>query len=408
VATIREWAEAGTHGYRKGVTATPSVGSLMLFPGDAHSAFVSAVDKAHGTVTVEEGNANGAGGVVKNVRKISEGKYANPIYHTGAQQSTKVYQEAAKEAEHLTLTAAQRAALHSGVAGAGEAHGIREHWAEAASESGGFLSARQAKWALQKPDLTTAGGQKTAHDRDEQAVLTKQSEKKYQQRELRAIQAEAKNWAKVRDSYLKLARHAHGGAKKEAVKKASEFDAKLKQAQIDAKAMQGSISDTETGIVEAENVLNVTLPEEIAQAAQTAQSGDLGAYEAANAHVDMEARAELISPAQAKAAKEANARKALSGGYGALGDEGTLKVKGDLAEFSKALESATNALEAHDQILKEVNKSLTEFLNASDRMAQVENGTLVKAMADLISGQIGGKDYHGRAITAGSGSAARY
>jgi hypothetical protein len=41
-------------------------------------------------------------------------------------------------------------------------------------------------------------------------------------------------------------------------------------------------------------------------------------------------------------------------------------------------------------------------------MNSIEQSVFVKALADLISGQIGGVNYHGRAITAGAGTAARY
>src|SRR6185437_7460906 len=225
VATIREWAEAGTHGYKKGVGHTPHVGDLMMF-GDSHVGFVQSV---HGDkVTTIEGNTSG-GKVEVIHRKAGEGTYATPIYRSGGAGSViregesgkinerieNAVKRAQERAEKLILTAAQRMGLHVGVQGAGEAHAMREHYGEAATSVGAFLQARQTKWALDKPDLTTAGGQSAARARDTQAVLTAQTQKKYYERELRAIRAEAKNWAKVRDSYLKLARHQHGGAKKD-------------------------------------------------------------------------------------------------------------------------------------------------------------------------------------------------
>ena len=56
----------------------------------------------------------------------------------------------------------------------------------------------------------------------------------------------------------------------------------------------------------------------------------------------------------------------------------------------------------------EATKAVNDQLHASERIAQVENSTLLKAMADMISGEIAGVAYHGRAITAGAGTAARY
>lgn len=420
VATIREWAEAGSHGYKKGVSKTAHVGDMMMFPGDTHVGFVQSV---HGDkVTTIEGNTSG-GKVEVEHRKASEGTFASPIYRSGGAGSviregeagkiTKRIEEAIARSERLVLTAAQRAALHVGVAGAGQAHAQRQFYEGATSSVGAFLQARQSKWALDKPDLTTAGGQKAAHDRDYQAVATAQTQKKYYERELKAIKAEAKNWAKVRDSYLKLARRQHGKAKTEALHKAAEFDAKVKQAQSDAAALGGTIADTETAILQAENTLNVALPEEIQQAAETAaqkiaegQSNDLSSYQAANSKVDAEVRAELITEDQGKAAKIANAQKALAGGYGQLSEEGILQVKGDLKEFAEAVTQATNALENHTKALEESAKVLKEFNQESQGIASIESGVLAKGLADLVSGQIGGRPQVAGAVRGFSG--ARY
>jgi hypothetical protein len=418
VATIREWAEAGTHGYKKGVSKTAHVGDMMMF-GNEHVGFVQSV---HGDkVTTIEGNTSG-GKVEVEHRTMSEGTFASPIYRNkgGAgsvirdAEAGKINQDLEKELK-LELTAAKKAQLHALVAGAGHVHGERESHEGTISANRAFLQAHQARWALDKPDLTTTGGQKTARDRDETAVLVAQSEKKEQQRALTEIRAEAANWKNLREGYRHTMKKSHGNAKKEAKEKAAQYDAKFKQAQIDAKAMEGSIVDTETGILEAEAVLNVTLPEEIAQAAATAaakvaegQSNDLSAYQGANSKIDAELRAGLITEDQAKAAKIANAQKALAGGYGALSEEGILQVKGDLKEFSEALTEATSAVEAHTKALEESAKALREFNQESQGLAQIQVGVLLKAIADSTNGQIAGVNYQGRKMTAGAGSAAAY
>ncbi len=412
VATIREWAEAGTHGYKKGVSKTPHVGDMMMF-GNSHVGFVQSV---HGeNVTTIEGNTSG-GKVEVEHRKASEGTFASPIYHnlkTGKvllERESKAYGEAVKQAEKLILTAGQRASLHSGVAGAGEAHGEREFYAGANTEIGSYYQHAAAKWALQKkPDLTTDEGKKTALARDQTALLTKQAEKKYQQRELAAIRKEAANWAKVRNGYLKLMRHSHGKAKSEAKEKAMTFAAKFAQAQEDAKAMEGTISDTELGVEEAEHVVAVVLPEEEKQAQENKQSEDLGAYQRDNSKADLEVRAGVKTEAEGKAAKEANARKAEAGGYGALSDEGILQVKGDLKELSGALTQATNAVEAHTKALEENAKVERERTQVISGILSIENSTLTKAIADMVSGEIGGRpQVRGAGRGAPNGSAARY
>jgi pyruvate/2-oxoglutarate dehydrogenase complex dihydrolipoamide acyltransferase (E2) component len=134
----------------------------------------------------------------------------------------------------------------------------------------------------------------------------------------------------------------------------------------------------------------------------------LSAYQGDLGKIDLEERAGLLTPEQAKAAKEALANRAISGGYGALSDEGLLQAKGDLREFQKATQEATSALEAHTNALKEATKSMNEFTNAGNQISRVELGSITKSLADSISGYIAGVGYHGRAMTPGTGSAARY
>lgn len=103
VATIREWAQQGSHGYQKGVSSTPRTGALMMF-GDQHVGFVQSVNKAAGTVNTIEGNV-GAGGVRRETHKISEGDYAMPAYKkvevggVELQRMSKAFLEAGKVEE---------------------------------------------------------------------------------------------------------------------------------------------------------------------------------------------------------------------------------------------------------------------------------------------------------------------
>lgn len=403
VATIEDWAKAGTHGYKKGLGHVAHVGDLMTFQGK-HVGFVQSV---HGDkVTTIEGNTSG-GKVEVEHRKASEGMFATPIYRSGGAGSVIREAEAGKinaalEKElKLELTAAKKAQLHSFVAGAGHAHGEREFHQGVISTNRSSLQVHQARWALDKPDLTTKAGQDTAHARDQEAVLVAQSEKKEQQSELVAIRKEAANWKKVRDGYRKQARKAHGKAKREAVEKASQYDAKVKQAQIDAKAMEGSIVDTETGILEAEAVRDVALPNEIKQATETAQSGDLSEYEKDNALVDLKVRAGVMTEQQGKEQKEANARKAKAGGYGALSEEGSLKVQADLKEFSEVVTKATSAMEDHTKAIEESVRIERERNQIISGILGVENASLVKSLADVVSGEIAGRPQVASAATRG-------
>lgn len=345
-------------------------------------------------------------------------KFLSQVGKTGSniELAGNTFQKAAKQAEHLTLTIAQRAGLHAHVAAAGRARGLESLLAGTAGAAGAFLEAQQTKWARQKPDLSTKAGQDTARGRGNTEMEIELSKKKYYQAAVRELQKEAHEFGKIRDSYRKFAKHAKGpGAKKAALTKAAEFDGKVKAAQHEAQEMGGNIATAEAAIEDVTNRMTVQLPEEIAQAAEQAEqkrqeglSNDLSKYQADNSKVDLEVRAGLKSEAEGKAAKIANANRALSGGYGALSEEGHLQVLGDLKEFAEAVTNATNALEAHTKALEEATKVLKEFNQQATGIAQVESGVLLKAMADLISGQIGGVNMAGRAMTAGSGSAARY
>lgn len=416
VATIREWAEQGSHGYKKGVGHTAHVGDMMMF-GNSHVGFVQSVNQHAGTVGVIEGNANGSGGVVKRTRGMSEGDYASPLYHnltTGAvelQHAGKVYQEAAKQAEKLLLSPKQEAAALRTKASVASDQAAILHYKEREAGAEGDFSTRQAMWKAKAKPLSTAGGAANAMDERAGTVAEDKALKGFYTHELAALQKEAKAYARLRDQYLSFARHAHGNAKTFALKKAAEYEGKLDVARKDAAAMGRTIDVTEAKILEGEAAV-AALPAEVAAANAEAQanrqSGDLSGYQAANAKIDLEARAGILTEAQAQHAKIENAQRALNGGYGELSAEGRLQVQGDLREFAKAVQSATGALEAHTQALLEATKQLLAREQAARQLAEVENGTIVKAMADMVSGQIAGVNYHGRAITAGAGSAARY
>lgn len=171
--------------------------------------------------------------------------------------------------------------------------------------------------------------------------------------ELHASASELREWAAIRDSYRKLASRAKGpGTKRQALDKAAEFQTKI-------------------------NAEKVEVREE---------------YEAKRDRIDLEQRALILTPAEAKRAKEALAMKALNGGFGALSEEGLLRVKGDLRELAEAVQDSTSGLEAHTVVLQESARVLREFSQAaSSGLANVESGALVKNMADLIEGQIGGQ-----------------
>lgn len=300
----------------------------------------------------------------------------------------------------LTLTAGQESHVEALVNSTAADRAERVKLGSYASGIGGALETADARWEAEPENLATAAGAHGATLRAEQTVVSDKDRKKLYQDELKSLQREAATWRKLRDFYRKLARKQHGNAKKQALDKAATYQSKLTTAQSDIKTLGGKITSTETEVIKAQTAVAAIPAEQ--------QEADLGAYSEANTKIDQEVRAGVLTEQQGKEAKEANARRALAGGYGPLSEEGILQVKGDLKEFAEATTAATNALEAHTEALKEATKTLQEFNQASAGIEGVENSTLIKSLADMISGQIGGVGYHGRAQTPGAGTAARY
>jgi hypothetical protein len=422
--TIVELLTSGPHKGQRIYTGLETGGKGTVHAGQ-HVRAGQQIARGYGTGGIEMGFAGPEGlPITRGPGETAGGKAFSRFLGTlgkggksrgNLEEATLVYTQAAKkeqeEAAHLMLTAAQKLGLHGFVAKAGVAHAAVEHYAEQITGAEGAMGLHQARRLAGKQPLSSAAGANAATENAAEAVAEAKAVKGYYQHELSALRKEAKAWAKLRDSYRSFARHAHGHAKKEALDKAAGYQGKIDTADKDAKTLGGSIEAQDTKIVEAEAVA-AALPAEIAtaqaQATSERQGGDLSAYQAANAKVDAEVRAGMKTEAEGKAAKEANAQKAIAGGYGELSEEGLLQVKGDLREFGKALTEATSAVEAHTNALKESAKALNDFLHAGEKLATLENGTILKGLADLISGQIGGVDYHGRQMTAGSGSAARY
>jgi TP901 family phage tail tape measure protein len=99
VATAREWAQAGTHGFQKGLKKTPRTGDLVAF-GNKHMGYVESV--SGGKVHTIEGNTS-AGKVIRRSHAIGVGDYLRPDYSGSPKAS------AAGSGGSALLTAGQKA-----------------------------------------------------------------------------------------------------------------------------------------------------------------------------------------------------------------------------------------------------------------------------------------------------------
>jgi 3D (Asp-Asp-Asp) domain-containing protein len=319
----------------------------------------------------------------------------------------------------LHLSGHQESTVQGYLGGAASEKSARVDFATKAGDVSGALEAGKARWAAQPADLKTSAGEHTAAARAEQVTISDKDVLRYYRDELKALQKEAKKWAKLRTFFRHLARRVHGSTKKQALDKAASYNAKITQAQSDAKTLKGTIYAQETTVIEAEGAEQAIPGEakaaqanaaaEAAQGHESQLSGDLSAYQSDNSKVDLEVRAGVKTAAEGKAAKEANARKAEAGGYGELSPEGLLQVKGDLKELGEAAQDATSAIEAHTQAVKDNAKALDEYTKIASSENAIAAATFAKALADMVSGQLGGRPQvagAGRGVP--SGSAARY
>jgi hypothetical protein len=78
VATIRQWAQAGSHGYQKGFRASPRPGDLLCI-GTSHVALVEKV-RSGGALQTIEGNTSANKVARLNVRHVGDGDLVRPDY----------------------------------------------------------------------------------------------------------------------------------------------------------------------------------------------------------------------------------------------------------------------------------------------------------------------------------------
>lgn len=122
------------------------------------------------------------------------------------------------------------------------------------------------------------------------------------------------------------------------------------------------------------------------------------------ARIDAMVRAGDITPEQGHAMKIASLQDALANWQ--LSPDARLELRGELADLLK--ENATSS-DALTQAIKDLKAAIDEQNAHAESVKSVSLGAAWKAMADLISGQIGGyPGVAGRALTAGTGSVARF
>lgn len=201
---------------------------------------------------------------------------------------------------------------------------------------------------------------------------------------------------------LQKARGTAKGAKRaKMTERIKAFDDRLVDLKAELKSLGYAIKDTELDIgdldKEARDV--AATPDTEAPTVSDRVSDLLGL-------VDLKERAGLVDAGTASAQRQAIIAAGIQGQFGATTEREQLQLMGDLRE---AQQQGVQAVEDNTAALRELRQSIAENTAFAQSVIATENATLVKGIADLISGQIAGYGIAGRALMPGtSGVRARY
>ena len=118
-------------------------------------------------------------------------------------------------------------------------------------------------------------------------------------------------------------------------------------------------------------------------------------------------RAGDYTAAGAAAARVAQIEAALAGQYGTLTDRDRLTLRADLADARRQQAEATRATEANTSELERLRQEIAKQTAVYDRIGFVQLAEITRALADMVSGQLGGQAA-GRQLMPGAGALARY
>jgi hypothetical protein len=270
-------------------------------------------------------------------------------------------------------------------------------------------------------DLGTVAGKKRRLSEISALRTLKKQQLVRQQKRARALAAAVKKY----DGLLAKLRKARGKAR--GVKRAKmnerikSYDDRRTELAAELKALGFAIGDTqldlgdlarEAGEVAATPDTAATEAAEAAtEAAQAAADAAANAPTALDkigndlSLIDLQERAGVYTPEQARAAKIAQLQAALRGDYGALSDRDRLEVMANLREATNAV---AEALVDNSAAIRDLKASVDANTAFAQSVAATETFTLAKSLADVVSGQIAGFGLAGRALTTGSGALARY
>jgi hypothetical protein len=150
-------------------------------------------------------------------------------------------------------------------------------------------------------------------------------------------------------------------------------------------------------------------PFQIAADATAAMQGtDIGNVQHAIANVQGHLAAGDITPQQANEQTSGILTSAINGGFGSLSDDDILALRGELKDNTDSMDELIAAQKAAADALNALKDEVKRQNDFATSVAGVTSMQAIKALSDVISGQIAGQGYRGRALTASAGSTVRY
>jgi hypothetical protein len=252
--------------------------------------------------------------------------------------------------------------------------------------------------AFGEEDLGTATGRAQRTTELEQLKGLKKDQLSRMRKRMAALSKAIAARQKTLKSLRKARDKAHGSRRAKISERIKPYEDRLIELQAELAGLGGQISDTELDIGDLEKEIG-----DVAATPDTAADAGPSTTDEVSrqlAHVDALERAGDITPADAQQYRINTIQQALAGKFGALTDEETLSLRGDLKEATSAL---TQATVDNTQALTDLKKSIDDQLAFANGVSAVTSMQAVRAMSDVISGQLGTR-VSARSAMPGSGS----
>lgn len=232
-------------------------------------------------------------------------------------------------------------------------------------------------------NLGTPGGR--AQRLSEIAALTVEKGKqlKREQARAKALQVAITKTAALLKAEGKARDKAHGAKRAKIVARMKTVEQRLTDLKAELHALGFAITDTQLdlGDLAGEHDTVKATPDDPSTDPTTTDK-----VSAALAHVDALERAGDVTPADAQTTRIGILNTAIAGGFGATTPDELLSLRGDLRDATSAL---TQATVDNTSALRDLKGSIDAQLAFAGSVSAVTSMQAVRAMSDVISGQLG-------------------